>query len=309
LNNGDPDATIRTPRGYDMDVVGSIAPGPGRTSDDAKQKLRTDADIESHYRVEVELAGRLRAAPRAERLGLYGAVYDELFRRVPTHPQLTRKVSDAERRAGVADRIVLLRRFIEPDTVFLEIGAGDGSLTVEVAQRARLCYALDVSREILGGVDHPRVQAVWSDGCSVPVPAGSVTVAYSFQVMEHIHPDDALEQLHNLFDAIAPGGSYVCVTPNRLNGPHDVSKFFDTVARGFHLKEYTIAELEALFRQVGFRRVEAWPRFNGRYVRLPLGLVKGFEAVFGLLPASWRRGLGRKPFFRNLLSAPLRAIK
>ena len=78
-----------------MDVVGSIAPGPGRTSDDAKKKLRTDADIESHYRVEVELAGRLRAAPRAERLGLYGAVYDELFRRVPTHPQLTRKVSDA----------------------------------------------------------------------------------------------------------------------------------------------------------------------------------------------------------------------
>ena len=67
MNNGDPDATIRTPRGYDMDVVGSIAPGPGRTSDDAKQKLRTDADIESHYRVEVELAGRLRAAPRAER--------------------------------------------------------------------------------------------------------------------------------------------------------------------------------------------------------------------------------------------------
>ena len=113
----------------------------------------------------------------------------------------------------------------------------------------------------------------------------------------------------NLFDAIAPGGSYVCVTPNRLNGPHDVSKFFDTVARGFHLKEYTIAELEALFHEVGFRRVEAWPRFDGRYVRLPLGLVKGFEAVFGLLPASWRRSLGRKPFFRNLLSAPLRAIK
>ena len=302
--------TIRTPyRGYDMDVVGSIAPGPGRASDNTKKKLRSDAEIEFHYRVEVELASRLRAAPRAERLGLYGAVYDELFRRVPTHPQLTRKVSEAERRAGVADRIALLRPFIEPDTVFLEIGAGDGSLTIGVAEHARLCYALDVSHEILSGVSHPRVETVWSDGCSVPVPAGTVTVAYSFQVMEHIHPDDALEQLHNLFDAIAPGGSYFCVTPNRLNGPHDVSKFFDTVARGFHLKEYTISELEALFRQVGFREVQAWPRFNGRYMRLPLGLVKGFEAAFGLLPSGLRRRLGRMAGFRNVLGAPLRAIK
>ena len=58
------------------------------------------ADIEHHYRVELELAGRLRAAPRAERLSLYGPLYDELFRRVPNHPQLTRKVSEAERRAA-----------------------------------------------------------------------------------------------------------------------------------------------------------------------------------------------------------------
>jgi SAM-dependent methyltransferase len=288
-----------------MEVAGTV-PDSGHATG---MKLRSNADIESHYRVEIELAERLRSAPRDERLGLYGAVYDELFRRVPTHPQLTRKVTAAEQRAGVADRIALLAPFIEPETVFLEIGAGDGSLTVEVAGRARQCYALDVSREILSGVDHPRVEAVLSDGCSVPVPESTVTVAYSFQVMEHIHPDDALEQLHNLFAVIAPGGSFFCVTPNRLNGPHDVSKYFDTVARGFHLKEYTVGELDALFRQVGFRRVEAWPRFNGRYVRLPLGFVKGFEKVFGALPVSWRRRMGKLPFIRNVLSAPLRAIK
>jgi len=288
-----------------MDVAGTV-PDPGHAPG---MKIRSNSDIEFHYRVEIELAERLRSAPRAERLGLYGAVYDELFRRVPTHPQLTRKVSEAEQRAGVADRIALIAPFIEPQTVFLEIGAGDGSLTVEVAGRAQRCYALDVSREILSGVHHPRVEAVLSDGCSVPVPESTVTVAYSFQVMEHIHPDDALEQLHNLFAVIAAGGSYFCVTPNRLNGPHDVSKYFDTVARGFHLKEYTVTELDALFRQVGFRQVQAWPRFNGRYVRLPLGFVKGFEKLFGALPASWRRRLGNRPFIRNVLSAPLRAIK
>lgn len=288
-----------------MEVVGT-APARGRPSG---SRARSEADVADHYRVEIELAGRLRNAPRAERLGLYGTVYDELYRRVPTHPQLTRKVSDAERRAGVVRRIALLRPFIRPDTVFLEIGAGDGSLTIEVARHARKCYALDVSREILSGVQHPRVECVLSDGCSVPVPAASVTVAFSFQVMEHIHPDDALEQLCNLFAALAPGASYFCVTPNRLNGPHDVSKHFDLEARGFHLKEYTITELEALFRQVGFRRIEAWPHFGRHYVRLPLGLVKGFERIFAGLPATWRRRLGRKLVIRNLLSAPLRAIK
>jgi len=150
---------------------------------------------------------------------------------------------------------------------------------------------------------------VWSDGCSVPVPEGSVTLAYSFQVMEHIHPDDALEQLHNLFAGLAPGGSYVCVTPSRLNGPHDVSKFFDPVARGFHLKEYTVTELDALFRQVGFRQVQAFPRFGGRYLRMPLGLVKMLERVLESLPSRLQRRLGRAPLIRNLVSAPLRAIK
>lgn len=270
---------------------------------------RSAADIEHHYRVEIELAERLRHAPPAERLGLYGEVYDELYRRVPNHPQLTRKVSDAERRAGVADRVALLRRFIDPDTVFLEIGAGDGSLTLEVARHARRCYALDVSKEILSGVHGPNVQTVLSDGCSVPVPTNTVTLAYSFQVMEHIHPDDAVEQLRNLFAVIAPDGSYVCVTPNRLNGPHDVSKFYDPVARGFHLKEYTVAELEALFRKVGFRKVEAYPRFRGRYVRMPLGVIKAFEWVFGMLPYSIRRRIGLKPVFANLLAVSLRATK
>ena len=156
---------------------------------------------------------------------------------------------------------------------------------------------------------HPRVEAVLSDGCSVPVPAATVTVAYSFQVMEHIHADDALEQLRNLFAALAPGGSYFCVTPNRLNGPHDVSKFFDLEARGFHLKEYTITELDALFREVGFRKVEARVRFGRSHLRLPLGLLKGFERILSALPVAWRRRVGRWPLIRNLLSAPLRALK
>jgi len=166
-----------------------------------------------------------------------------------------------------------------------------------------------VSREILSGVNNPKVETVLSDGCTVPVPAGSVTLAYSFQVMEHIHPDDALEQLRNLFTAIAPGGSYMCVTPSRLNGPHDVSKFFDPVARGFHLKEYTNSELARLFRAVGFSRALPYAGFRGHYLRLPLSFVRVFEWAFGKLPVGIAQRLGRKPVFKNVLEINLRAIK
>lgn len=289
-----------------MDVVDQT---PLRVSPAAKTR-RLPADIEHHYRVEIELADRLREAPRSERLRLYGPLYDELFRRVPNHPQLTRKVSEAERRAASNDKFSLLARFINRDTVFLEIGAGDCAFTLAVAGRgARQCYALDVSREILSGVNDPRVETVLSDGCTVPVPADSVTLAYSFQVMEHIHPDDAREQLRNLFTALAPGGSYMCVTPSRLNGPHDVSKFFDPVARGFHLKEYTTTELARLFRAVGFSRVVPYAGFRGHYLRLPLYFVRVFEWAFGKLPSRWAQRLGKKPGIHNLLDINLRAIK
>ena len=49
---------------------------------------RPDQRIISHYTIERELAARLRAAPANERALVYGEVYEELFRRVPDHPQL-----------------------------------------------------------------------------------------------------------------------------------------------------------------------------------------------------------------------------
>ena len=72
----------------------------------------------------------------------------------------------------------------------------------------------------------------------------------------------------------------------------------------------TVTELDALFRQVGFRKVEAWPRFGGRrYRRVPLGLVKAVESLLERLPTRLQHRLGRAPIIRNLVSAPLRAIK
>jgi predicted methyltransferase len=56
-------------------------------------------------------------------------------------------------------------------------------------------------------------------------------LGYSNQLMEHLHPDDASEQLANVYRALKPGGVYCCVRPNRISGLHDISVYFETVAQ------------------------------------------------------------------------------
>jgi SAM-dependent methyltransferase len=259
-----------------------------------RTERRSPALLRQHYEVEKELANRLRHATREQRRSLYGLVYDELYERVPQHPQLTRKASPELSRAGLVPQLRLLRRYLRPETVVLEIGPGDCALSFALAEQVRQVYGLDVSETITQRVSLPaNFKLILSDGTSVPLPPESVDVAYSNQLMEHLHPDDALEQLEGIWRALRPGGVYICITPNGLSGPHDISAHFDSVATGFHLKEYTVAELSQLFRKVGFRKVQTLLGWQGVCVPAPVAPVVAGEAILGLLPPGPRRALGR----------------
>lgn len=276
----------------------------------AKNDPRTPEQIRQHYEVEKELAGRLRQAPRQERRLLYAALYDELFRRVPQHPQLTRKKSPTDTARAVAEQMKLLGPFLTGDTVCIEIGSGDCSLSFEIARHVKKIYAIDVSVEITGLKNAPpNFQFILSDGCSIPVPPGSAQVAYSNQLMEHLHPDDALEQLHNIYSALASGGSYICSTPSSLTGPHDISKYFDARPTGFHLKEYTASELYRLFKKAGFSKVRAYVNPRGTYERFPVTLLRLCEWVVSRLPRRVRQWLVCRPRLRIWLNARLISVK
>jgi SAM-dependent methyltransferase len=243
-----------------------------------------------HYTVERELADRLRNAPRDQRHALYAEVYDELFRRVPFHPQLQWKEDPAQSRERVQRQLKLLGRLLRPGMTFLELGAGDCSLSAAVAPGARQVYAVEVSEEITKDLTlPPNVQVVISDGTSIPVPPGTVDLAYSSSLMEHLHPEDAEEQLGNVFEALAPGGAYLCITQDGLSGPHDVSRHFDRVATGFHLREYTVRELAGLFRAVGFSRLDVYLGGHGRFVRSPVSPISATERVLEALPYGLRK--------------------
>ena len=239
----------------------------------------------AHYTIERELADRLRAAPADQRARVYGDVYDELFRSLPDHPQLS--IDPAERKREVLAKLRFVSRFLNKESCLMEIGAGDCAFSINAAPLIRRGVVVDVSKVIVSAAaEVANLEIAISDGVSLPVEPGSIDVAYSDQLMEHLHPDDARAQLVNVAKAVRPGGVYICITPNRVYGPHDVSRGFDEVATGLHLQEYSGREIRKMFLGVGFRKVAFYAGGRGHYIRMPVSVALLAEAAFEHLPRS-----------------------
>jgi len=276
-----------------------------------EREKRSTEQLREQYEVEKELRTRLLGTSGVEeRRDLYSSAYDELFRRVSHHPQKTKMADRATRRLTTERQKRVIDHFVGPGVVFLEVGAGDCSLSLAMAESAEKVYAVEVSEVIASASErHSNFHLILSDGTSIPVESGSVDLAYSFQLMEHLHPDDAKEQLTNVCRALKPGGRYICITPNRINGPWDISRYFAEEADGVHLKEYTNAELAALFRKTGFSGVRCYVRAKGLNTLLPLWPIRMVEWFLQVLPRGIRRPLSNSYPFRILLGINLVGIK
>jgi SAM-dependent methyltransferase len=264
-------------------------------------KHRAMEQLKEHYEIEKALANKLRNASRKERLPLYALLYDELYKSVPLHPQLIGKASPRERQLAVSREMKFIKRFLAKGITFLEFGPGDCALSFEVAKHVKQVYAVDVSDEISQCSTWPgNFRLILSDGGNIPLASNSIDIAYSNQLMEHLHPDDALEQLKNIYAVLIPGGMYICITPNRLSGPHDISKHFDEVATGFHLKEYTTSELSNLFRGVGFSRVKTYIGAKGNYFKFPSCTISLCETLIDQFRYPLRKTIARMMPFRGI---------
>ena len=101
----------------------------------------------------------------------------------------------------------------------------------------------------------------------------------------------------------------MCITPNMVFGPSDISQYFDTIPTGFHLKEYTIRELHILFKQIGFKNYILYAGGKGKYVRFPLKLALLIERILGKLPYGIRKSISRSILFKAILGINLVGIK
>jgi ubiquinone/menaquinone biosynthesis C-methylase UbiE len=254
-------------------------------------KAKLDRNIQHHYRLEKELASILRAANKEERSALYSKVYDRLYSDTPDHPDIMRKQDGDLTRRAVLRRMPLIRRFLKNTDALLEIGAGDCSLSYELSNYFNKVYALDVSRHISAGSKTPsNFELIITDGVNIPFADNGMDIVYSCHAIEHLHPEDALSQTRKVYNILRKNGVYICITPNRITGPHDVSKYFDSTATGLHLKEYSIEEMRDLFAEIGFSKIWLFTRIKNIYFCVPAQVLIVLERTISRLPSCFRSG-------------------
>jgi SAM-dependent methyltransferase len=271
---------------------------------------RPENEIREQYELEKELANRLMDTPREMRSHAYVELYNELFRRIPHHPQLVNRKGGQERQDSINRFVKLLSPYLSPESSYLEIGVGDCHLAWEIAKRVKKVIGIDVSAEISQyGTPPENFQLELSDGTSIPVLPGSIDLAFSNQLVEHLHPEDLQPHLKNVLTALKPGCPYLCLTPNRTAGPCDISQFYDSVATGFHLREYDFRGLSNAFLEAGFRQVEILLVRKGKVISYPKTLAFSIEKIFQLFPDNIRKRITKKSKVGAFLSIKMLAIK
>lgn len=258
--------------------------------------------ILGEYRTERALRWRLLNAKAPDRGPLYVAAFEEVLRRSSDDP-LSRRLLMQRSRTHAAATAKALKRYVGPQTDVIEVGPGDGRLAILLAGFARKVTMVDVRDTLARCAERPEnLSLVVTGGGGVPLPAGSAALVFTDQLIEHLHPEDA-EAIHrDILQVLAPGGVFVCYTPNRLLGPHDLTRYFDgDQPQGLHLREYTLTELADFLKALGFDRVQPLVGARSIWLPAPLWALTAVEGALERLSARDRRRLIRAPLVRPLL--------
>lgn len=270
---------------------------------------RSPAALRRHFEVERELANRLKASTREERPTLVPQLYAELYERVPDHPRTDSAKGPEAAEKSTRSQLRLLASFLGPEKQFVEFGAGSGVLSRAMVGKVARVVAVEVCEQ--GGrqsTNADGVEWVFHDGLSIPLPDRAFDVAFSYQVLEHVHPDDVPVHLAEAARILKPGGVYILSTPHEFSGPHDISRHFTPHLETFHLKEWTYWGLRREMLKAGFDSVGAY--YRGRHVGARgLWLWGMVEAALRLVPRKIRTVAARRILNNVVVSATRGAVR
>lgn len=256
---------------------------------------RTAEQVWHHFQIEKGIAARLLAADREERKRIYATMYDELFQQVPDHNRLTRRSDERRTEASNAGKYSLVDRFLDRTMTYVEFAPGDCRFAYRMAGEVGRVIGVDISDQRNPELPVPEnFELVLYDGYDLgAIPAGSVDLVFSDQLLEHFHPEDTELHFGIIHRILKPGGKYVFRTPHLFTGPHDVSRYFCNEPEGFHLKEWTNREMKQLARRQGFARYAPLLSRHGFVTGVPYLFFAAEEAVLGALPRGVRAGIAK----------------
>lgn len=253
----------------------------------------TDDQIYKMYESEIKHSNRLRISDSNKRKSLYEEVYEDYYSELPFHPAFKLKEDKKARQNRLEFQICKLKPLLNKNENFVEVGAGDCSLSINIAPYVSKVYALEIS-ETYASQDKilpDNVEIKIFDGFKFPFNESEIDFIYSNQLMEHLHPNDAIDQLKSIYFSLKKGGKYMCITPNRLIGPADITGFYGNQALGFHLKEYTDLELRSTLKSVGFKTFKFQTLIKGKSIYIPFFIKWIIEKYFSKISKNKREKL------------------
>ena len=147
-----------------------------------------------------------------------------------------------------------LQRWVDPTGGLLEMGAGYGEFSREIAAGQK--WALDMNPELVrywGSDVRPLIQSALEP---LPIASGSLSTVFASNFFEHFTIEEGTAILTEAKRVLRPGGRVMVVQPNFRLEPR---RYFDDYT---HKTIYTDNGFRDFLRALGFRIVHEEPRFT-----------------------------------------------
>jgi len=217
---------------------------PYRTDDGAllEDVLGSKVFLEEERMMERELRSMLIAVEDQQREEIYRECYERIHKWAIKNASGTRDgiyIKSLEKKLKFLKSSAICK-IIGQSKKVLDIGCGDGALSIILALLGNEVTGIDVSPTVLGFAEENKRRVNITDvrfkcmsATNLGFPDEHFDVVISIDLIEHLHPKDLMPHLIQVNRILRRGGYYLISTPNRLSC-HNIP---------LHLKEYTYAEL------------------------------------------------------------------
>jgi 2-polyprenyl-3-methyl-5-hydroxy-6-metoxy-1,4-benzoquinol methylase len=137
----------------------------------------------------------------------------------------------------------------------LEIGCGQGILSLALALRGNYVHGVDISNVNISMAQYfkkllkiDNVQFSVMNAAKLNFPTDFFDYLISVDLIEHLSLEDVITHLKEALRVLKKNGAYIIITPNRLAG----------FKIPLHLHEFTTEELTSILLSIGFSSIKAF---------------------------------------------------